>query len=263
MVQVIAISLREIFRDRIFHGIIVTALLFFLIPSVSVLSMRQVTELSITFSLSLISFILMLLAVFLGGTSLWRDIDRHYVHSVLGLPLSRASYLIGRFAANALFLLICCCLLAVVAYVVIAYSSMMYPPSRPVQWATIALAVFFDALKYILLIGVGFLFSTLSTSFFLPVFGTIVIYMVGSASQEVFDYLHSPAVSKTIPLFVVKAASGLYYILPNLSSFEFKLHAVYGLEVLPRGLILTVGYFVIYTALLLTASAILFSHRDM
>lgn len=263
MVNVIVMGLRGIFRDRVFQGIMVATALFLLIPVVSSLSMRQVTELSITLSLGLVSFILLLLAVFLGGTSLWRDIDRRYTHSVIGLPLSRTSYLLGRFGANALFLCLCSLVLALATFLVVSYVSTIYPPTRPIQWGSIAVAIGFDTLKYILLVAVAFLFSTISTSFFLPIFGTITLYLAGGSSQAVYDYIHSPALSKTIPQLVVQAANGLYYLIPNFSSFDFKLHAVYGLELPARGLWLTAGYFALYTALLLTVAAALFARREM
>ena len=263
MVNVVVMGLRGIFRDRVFQGIMAAAALFLLIPVVSSLSMRQVTELSITLSLGLVSFILLLLAVFLGGTSLWRDIERRYSHSVLGLPLSRSSYLLGRFAANALFLCLCSLLLAAVTFLVVCWVSALYPPARPVHWGTIALAIGFDAMKYSLLVALAFLFSTVSTSFFLPIFGTITIYLAGSSSQDVYDYIHSPALSKTIPKFVIDAATGLYYLLPNFSSFDFQLHAIYGLDLQTKGVLLTVGYFVLYSALVLTLACALFARREM
>ncbi|HCB31456.1 MAG TPA: hypothetical protein DEP50_12775, partial [Acinetobacter lwoffii] len=76
MISILQITLKGIFRDRIFQGIMALAVLFLLIPFAASLSMRQTTELSITLSLSLISFIMLLLAVFLGATSIWKDIER-------------------------------------------------------------------------------------------------------------------------------------------------------------------------------------------
>jgi Cu-processing system permease protein len=263
MYNVVTMGLRGIFRDRVFQGIMVAAVLFLLIPTVSSLSMRQVTELSVTLSLSLVSFILLLLAVFLGGTSLWRDLDRRYTHSVLGLPLSRSSYLLGRFTANALFLCICSAVLCLVSFGVIFYVSTLYPPTRPIQWETIGAAICYDTLKYLLVVAVAFLFSTVSTSFFLPIFGTIAVLMAGNASQGVYDYLHSPALAKNIPHGVIEAANALYYLLPNFSSFDFKLNAVYGLPLPERGLLLTLGYFAIYGAILLTLSVLVFDRREM
>src|SRR6266516_5236870 len=165
MWSIILITLKGIFRDRVFQGIMVTAGVFLLIPVIASLSMRQVTELSLTLSLSLISFILLLLSVFLGGTSLWKDIERRYTFSVLGLPISRQSYLIGRFGGVALFVILTTFVLGVAAFMVVTYSSTVYPSDRPIVWSNMTLCIMFDVFKYILLIAVAFLFSTVSTSF--------------------------------------------------------------------------------------------------
>ena len=46
MISIITITLKGIFRDRVFHGIMVTACAFLVIPVIASLSMRQVSELS-------------------------------------------------------------------------------------------------------------------------------------------------------------------------------------------------------------------------
>ena len=262
MTTIIRITLKGIFRDRVFQGIMVTACAFLLIPVIASLSMRQVTELSLTLSLSLISFILLLLAVFLGGTSLWKDIERRYTFSVLGLPLSRQSYMIGRFGGTALFVLLAAAVLGVSAFAVVSYSSAIYPTDRPIVWSTMAVCILFDALKYILLIAVAFLFSTVSTSFFLPVFGTIATFLAGGVTQQVYEFVNSPA-SKALSPLVKKLATVLYYILPNFGAFDLKVNAIYGLPLPAEGLLLTAAYFVVYVGLLLSAAAAIFSHREM
>jgi Cu-processing system permease protein len=262
MPTIIQITLKGIFRDRVFQGIMVTACAFLLIPIIASLSMRQVTELSLTLSLSLISFILLLLAVFLGGTSLWKDIERRYTFSVLGLPLSRQSYLLGRFCGTALFVLLAAVVLGVAAFAVVFYSSAIYPSDRPIIWSTMALCILFDALKYILLIAVAFLFSTVSTSFFLPVFGTIATFLAGGVTQQVYEYINSPA-SKNMSPGVKKIAAGLYYMLPNFSAFDLKVNTIYSLPLPVSGLLLTVAYFVVYVGILLCLSAAIFTRREM
>ena len=262
MTTIIQITLKGIFRDRVFQGIMVTACAFLLIPVLASLSMRQVTELSLTLSLSLISFILLLLAVFLGGTSLWKDIERRYTFSVMGLPLSRQSYMIGRFGGTALFVLLAAAVLGVAAFAVVSYSSAIYPADRPVVWSTMAFCILFDALKYILLIAVAFLFSTVSTSFFLPVFGTIATFLTGGVTQQVYEFVNSPAAKALSPL-VKKLATILYYILPNFGAFDLKVNAIYGIPLPAEGLLLTVAYFVVYVGLLLSAAAAIFSRREM
>jgi Cu-processing system permease protein len=262
MTTIIGITLKGIFRDRIFQGIMVTALMFLLIPSVASLSMRQVTELSITLSLSLISFILLLLSVFLGGTTLWKDIERRYTFSVLSLPVSRSAYLLGRFFGVALFLLLTAVLLGAVSFVMIKLASGINPSERPLIWSTIFLSVVLDACKYIILVAVAMLFSTVSTSFFLPVFGTIAVFLAGSASQQVYDYLHS-SIAQQIGPTAVWAGNLVYYLLPNFSAFDLKVNAIYALPLNSGGILLTLGYFVIYATVLLGMSALLLGRREM
>lgn len=262
MLNIARITLKGIFRDRTFHGIGVIAILFLFIPVVASLSMRQVTELSMTLSLSLISFILLLLAVFLGGAALWKDIERRYTFSVLALPLARRDYLLGKFFGIALFLFLTVGLFCVVASLVVAYASGIYPSARPLLWHYFYLAIFFDVLKYILLVAIAFLFSTISTSFFLPVFGTIAIFLVGSASQEAFDFLQTRA-GQDLPALVQVAAKGLYYLLPNFTAFDLKINAVYGIPLPSSGLLLTLGYFIVYLAIVLMLATMIFSRREL
>ena len=262
MTSIIGITLKGIFRDRVFQGILLASLVFLAIPSISTLSMRQVTELSITLSLSLISFIMLLLAVFLGGTSLWKDMERRYSLSVLSLPISRSRYLFGRFAGIAIFLLLTAVVLGVAALLVVLVVSGSHPPDRAVAWGTIIVAVAFDLLKYLLLVAFSVLFSSVSTSFFLPIFGTIAVFLVGCVTQQVYDYVTSPA-GQTVEPLVRDAAKGLYFILPNFSAFDLKVNAIYALAPNYRGLALTAGYFVVYTAFVLMAAAAIFSRREM
>lgn len=263
MREVIRVSLRGIFRDRIFQGIMVLAVLLLAVPIIASLSMRQMTELSITLSLSLISFIQLLLAVFLGATSIWKDIERRYTFSVLSLPLSRSGYVIGRFLAIAIFLFLTTLLLGAVACLVIEFSSGQYPQERPFVWEYIFAALLFDYMKYVLLAAVALFLSSLSTSFFLPIFGTISIFFAGSISQEVYDYLNSPMAGKMIPPLLKQCAQLIYYLLPNLGGFDLKVNAIYALPPSITGLSLTFGYFLIYTGILTAGAAAIFERREM
>jgi Cu-processing system permease protein len=262
MQQIMKITLKGIFRDRVFQGIMVTACVFLLIPGIASLSMRQVTELSLTLSLSLISFILLLLAIFLGGTALWRDIERRYTFSVLGLPLSRQSYLLGRFGGTALFVILTATVLGIAAFLVVLYSSTIFPPNRPVVWSTMATCILFDAFKYILLIAVAFLLSTVSTSFFLPIFGTIATFLAGGITQQVNEYINSPASGSLSPI-VKKIATMLYYLLPNFSAFDLKANAIYSLPLSADRLLLTTAYFAVYTGGILSLATVIFQRREM
>lgn len=263
MKQIVLVTLKGIFRDRIFQGIMALAVLLLFIPSIASLSMRQVTELSITLSLSLISFILLLLAVFLGATSIWKDIERRYTFSVLSLPMSRTTYLLGRFLGIALFMLLTALLLGGIAMLSIKMASLIYPPARPLLWSAIVVTIILDALKYTLVVAVAMLLATVSTSFFLPVFGSICMYLAGTITQQVYDYLQTPAAQAAVPGVVRKSAVILYYLLPNLSSFDLKVNAIYAIPLNVQGIMLTTIYFVVYTGIVLCAGTLLIARREM
>lgn len=263
MIEILKTTLIGIIRDRLLQGVMALCALIIFIPTVASLSMRQVTELSITLSLSLISFVMLLLSVFLGATSIWKDIDRRYTFSILSLPISRTGYILGRFFGISIFLFFSSLILCLFSVASIKFAISIYPPSRSVAWDVIVTAVLFNAMKYVLLVAVAMLFSTVSTSFFLPVFGTISVYFVGTISQQVYDYLHTPSAMKSVSNVVKQAALGLYYLLPNLSAFDLKLNAIYSLPLDAGGLAITTVYFVVYTFLLLALAAFVFERREM
>lgn len=263
MMNVVTITLKGIFRDRIFQGIMALAVFFVFIPSVASLSMRQVTELSTTLSLSLISFIMLMLAVFLGATSIWKDIERRYTFSVLSLPVSRTTYLLGRFLGIAVFMFIVALFLGCMAMISIKVAAFIYPPGRPVLWTVIIATIVFDAFKYIIVVAVSMTLATVSTSFFLPVFGAISTYMAGAVTQQVYDYLHTPSAQAAVSSVVRESALVLYYLLPNLGSFDLKVHAIYSIPLNPQGLLLTGVYFLAYTGIIMSVGALLFACREM
>jgi Cu-processing system permease protein len=245
-------------RDRILQALFgVAGLMLLLVPIASQFSMRQVEELSITLSLSAVSLTLLLLAVLLGATSVWRDIEQRYTATLLGLPLARHSYLLGRFAGLSLFLTLACALLTLAALAVIAAMS-----TQPPAWGTILLACLFSGLKFILLAAFAMFFSSLSTSLFLPIFGTLGVYFAGSASQEVFEYV-SGDMGANLPVFVQTTSKVLYYLLPNYAAFDLKVHATYNLPVDPGMLVNVFAYFIVSLAVLLTVTSWIFKRRDL
>jgi ABC-type transport system involved in multi-copper enzyme maturation permease subunit len=162
----------------------------------------------------------------------------------------------------AIYLAITAVVLGTAGCLVIKYVSMIYPPVRAVVWTNIVISIFIISLKYILLVAIAFLLSTVSTSFFLPLFGTFVFFFVGSSTQQVYDFLQSSSARNYSPL-LKKTATGLYYVLPNFSAFDLTANAIYGIELSSSGLMLTLAYFATYAAIILTLASIIFSRREM
>jgi len=261
--ELFRINLKWIVRDRILQALAgVALLLLFLVPAFSVLSMRQVQELSITLSLSCISLVLFVLSALLGSSSVWRDVEKRYTLSLLPLPYSRASYLLGKFLAICVCLVCSALVFTAVAAIAIWFSSGLYPSASPINWLNIVIAVSFDVMKYVLLAAIALLLSTFCTSFFLPIFGTISMLLAGNASQEVFEFITKNAAGVKMSIVVRSAVKILYYLIPNFNAFNFKVSAIYPVPIKVEGLLYTLIYFTVYTGIVLCASIQVFSRRE-
>ena len=259
----LALNLRWIIRDRILQALAAVSLfLVLLVPAISAFSMRQTQELGITLSLSFISFALLIFALSLGSTIVWRDIERRYTYSVLSVPLDRGSYILAKFAAVSIFLVTAAFFIGVCSYIAIFISALQYPSQTPVQWGMVAIAIVMDTFKYMLLAAIAILVTTVSTSFFMPFFTSIAVFLAGSASQEVYDFVVSASGAK-LALPARFLAKCVYYILPNFSAFNFKLQAIYPLPFDPIQICYVVLYFIVYTSLVLSAAVWIFSRREL
>ncbi len=256
-------NLRAILRDRVLHAVLGVALaMILLVPALSSFSMRQVQELSITLSLSVTSLILMVVTLLLGASSVWRDVERRYTTSIMTLPISRGAFLLSKFASIALFLILCTIILGLGSALVIYLASASYPSDLPIHWGNICLALAGDVMKYLILASVAILLSALSTSFYLPFFGSVAIYFCGSASQEVFEYV-SGQFGQAISPALVKVINVAYYCLPNLSAFDYQIQAVYGLTIPLEGLLLSILYALTYIGILLGLAIYAFARREL
>jgi ABC-type transport system involved in multi-copper enzyme maturation permease subunit len=256
-------NLWMLLRDRILYAVLgVAVVMLFMVPSLSSFSMRQVQELAITLSLSTVSAVLLVVTLLLGSSSVWRDIERRYTASILTLPVSRDSYLLAKFISIGLFIILTGIMLALASASMIALAATQYPSDIPLAWGNILLAIGADITKYILLASLTVLFSAVSTSFFLPFFVTLAIYLAGSASQEVYEYVSGQFATQIAPL-QVNAIKAVYYLLPNFAAFNFKVHAVYALPVGAETILFPLGYAIIYGGVVLCAAIWAFNRREL
>lgn len=263
LVNQIRLSFLWALRDKILHAVLGVALLMLvLVPVLSLFSMRQVQELSVTLTLSAISFSLLVVSIFLGSSSIWRDIERRYTASVLTLPLARTVYVAGRLVGIILVIALSALVLGIAGACVIKALSVYYPSDVPVRWSHVIVAIGCNVVKYSLVASLALLLSSLSTSFFLPFFGTVILYLAGSGSQEVYEYISS-SYGTTIPKALVLLIKSIYYLIPNLAVFDFSLHAVYGLQLPLGGLFFALAYGVVYTLILLVIACALFGRRQL
>ncbi len=256
------ITLRSLIKDRVFIVIFSGSVLFLIVPIFSSLSMRQVQEVSITLCLSLHSFLLFVLSIFGGISTIWRDIERKFVYNFLSYPITRGEYIWGRYLGCVLLVFMVSILNFLLSFVAIYISSKLYKSELVLNWCNISTGFAFVVLKYLLLMAFSFLFATFSTSFFVPFFLTIAIFIVGNCSQGIYDYIITDYGQKYSALFkfIIKM---IYYLMPNFSSFDFTVYAAYSLPLNNNDIVYVLIYFFLYFFIIMSLSSFVFSKRDL
>jgi len=257
----ILFTVKTVLKERIFLLILSLILIYAAIPFFSYFSMRQLQEISITMSVSLNSFILMILSIFGSIYTIWRDIERKYTFTMLSYPVTRANYLLGRYLGFVFVLLIITLINLLLGLIAIKVSAGFYKSELPILWSNIAFAYIFSFLKYAIILAFGFLFASFSTSFFTPVFSTIAIFFAGNSIQGIYEYIINSA--DKVSGFLKGLVGIFYYILPNLSAFDFTSYAAYSLGINLTSLYFSLFYFIIYTSIVLSIAILIFNRRDL
>jgi Cu-processing system permease protein len=199
--------------------------------------------------LGVLSFISVILAVFLGSGLIPREIERRTIFMVVSRPVSRATFVVGRFLGNLLTVYVLT--LAMAAVLAIQFSLQRVTMTQSMG------AVVAGLLAEVALLSAITVFFSVWSSQIVTVVSTIGLYFLGHAANDLYGmatHAKSEAM-KTVGL-------ALYYVLPNLDRLDYKAQATYGeavgLAQLGGSLVYAVGY----SAVLIAAACLLFERRD-
>lgn len=189
------------------------------------------------------------LAIFLATGQLPREIERRTIYMVASRPLSRGTFLVGRFLGNLLTVY------SVIAVMVLLFAFQLLVSQEPFTGPHLA-AVVGLLCEVALVSAIGFAFATLSSQVVSSV-ATTGLYFLGHLMPD----LHRMA--ERAPSALVRGLARVgTVVLPDFDRLDFKLRATYGLATsageLGQALLYTLGY---ATVALLIAGA-LFDRRD-
>lgn len=261
--QLALVTFKGGLRDRVLLGVLVAAIiLFFTMPLFSSFSMRDVTGVAFTYSLSVISATGILLTILVGGALIAKDIQSRTIYSVATLPISRSRYIIEKYLGLALLLLASVAILGTLNYCGLKIMEMQYPPDKPLLWANYFFYLLLDLEKLLVLSSVLIFFSSVATSTFLPMLLTLAVYAVGTTTEKVKYFVETVRGGEDVSPVVKAVVSAAYYIFPNLQLFDLKVQTVYALAIDPKILALTLIYGIGYSLVMLALACCIFSRRD-
>jgi ABC-type transport system involved in multi-copper enzyme maturation permease subunit len=238
-------------REKILYAIIVFAVLYML--SSLFLADLVLKELPMvkSFALSGVYFFNAILAIFLGTTSFFKDVDRKVVYFILSKPISRAQFLLGKFFGLCMVLLVTTLIFMVAYLAVIAYEGGGFD-------AMGIAAISMQYLEMMLFLSFALFVSTFSTSLLSIVYTSAVFFAGHVVSQLVAD-----AKAVNIVGFKYQLVQALYYIFPNLEKFDIRNFAVHDVGMPLQSVLLAILYAAVYITLLLTAGVWVFNKKEI
>jgi ABC-type transport system involved in multi-copper enzyme maturation permease subunit len=255
-------TFRESVRDKVLYNLVLFALLLiggsYLIGQ---LTAGQDVKIIKDLGLAAMSMFGLVIAVFIGIGLVSKEVERRSVYALLAKPIHRYQLVLGKYCGLALTLAVNVSVMAMALYLVLTYMSWgmeeMTRASdvRPLDPALLT-AMGLILVELMLVTAIALLFSTFSTPI-LSAALTLGLYVVGHFSSDLRnfqDVVDSPAAARL--------ARGLYWVLPNLAPFDVKDRVVHGIAVPVAYVATTVAYGVLYIAMLLTVSMLIFSRRD-
>ena len=263
-ISCIAVSVfRESVRDRVPYNLVIFAILliassFFLGQLTAGQDVKIIKDLGLAATAVFGLFI----AIFIGIGLVSKEVERRSIYGLLAKPISRPQLILGKYAGLVLTLAVNVTVMTIALYAVLAYMTWTTAPALQTAWdapgidARLLKSVFLIFVELMLITALALFFSTFSTPL-LSAALTLGLYIVGHFNADLRNF-ETVVESKTAAWL----ARGLYHLLPDLSAFDVKTQVVHGLEVPAGYLALTAGYGVLYIALLLIVSILIFSRRD-
>ena len=254
---------KESVRDRVPYSMV----LFAVVLMAAAVLMGQLTaaqDLKVIKDLGLatMNVIGLLIALFIGTGLVAKEVERRSIYGVITKPVTRTSFLLGKFAGLVLTLVVNLAMMTLAFYLMLVYQDLTTIDWVQQGWRAPALDVRLlvpiglTLVQLTLVTAVALLFSTFSSPL-LATLLTLGVWVAGQFSDDLRTLggaVESPAAAAV--------ARGVYYVLPNLSSLDVKNQVVHGLPLPWAALAAAVAGTAIYVALVLTAASAIFARRD-
>ncbi len=241
----------EAIRDRILYLIGLFALLMVaavrLIPELSVGTEEKII---LDLGLAAISFLGLIVTVFLGTGLVNKEIEKRTVYILVAKPLSRSELIVGKHLGLSAVLAVLLAAMTIIYGLIVSLNGISYPIG------SILVAVIFIFIQLSLLTALAILFGVFTSSLLATLF-TFGIYLMGNLSRDLVklgELTDNPGIKKLM--------MGLYVVLPDLSRLDLKNDAVYGLLPNLDTLVTNFAYALLYTMLVLSITIAIFARRE-
>jgi len=245
---VAGVTVRELLRRKVQVNLLLFGLVLLVASSaVSQLTLGHMHRILSDLGLTAMALIGTLLAVFLGASLVAGDVDRRVVYPILAKPLSRSSYVLGRYAGLAAALILNLAVMSAFLAALLALDAgSLAPVNRTLAAATAAMGV------QLLVVGaVAVLFSCVTTPTLASIFA-LSVTIAGHLTNDMRAFWRGAD----------WVATALWYLVPNLGALSLNHAVIYGLTVSDATWVAGL-YGLLYAAGVLALATLAFERRDM
>ena len=161
------------------------------------------------FGLASISIFGTLITIFIGINIIYKELEKKSVYTLLSKPITRHSYIFGKFLGLCFTLFAEICLMTFIMMILVHFFEGVF------DWSLLK-AVYAILLELIIITGVAIFFSSFSTPFLSGIF-TLSIFVIGRGIEDMM------VLARNVPDALLKGLMNVfYYMLPNLDNFDIK-----------------------------------------
>ena len=251
-------------RNRILQTLVGIALLlllsnFFFIELFSF----DLGKVSVDHSLSAISLIGLMVIFFIVIRHLADDTEHRYIYFIFARPISSWQYIFGKYFGFAVVLAVTVLILALGSFAGAWYAGWKYPGfvSSTFSWGKLGVSILFQYEALAILLAATFFWVSCTRESFTALFLTVGTYLIGQNMELLRTLIAIPSEGGGRPM-TSTALTVVTWIFPNLSFFDLKRAAAYGLHMEPLTLLSVALYGVGYIGILLLISILFFNRKE-
>ena len=260
------ITFKQGIRSKVLFGIVFLSLiLFFSNFFITQLFTLDTGKVAIDIGFSVLSLAGLSIVFFLGLGLLSRDIHQKNICMIICHPISRWQYVAGKFSGLLLFLLVAVIILGAFSALSLWLGTLSiggFQALHNFSWTMLFAAVISNLLALLIILAVGFLFTVVTSSGYLTMLLTFVVYIIGNTLDTIIKLLDQGYFVQADISFI-KMMKIISWIFPNLTAFDLKMHLAYGLPYAFSNLLWIGVYGVSYIILLLFATTAILHKKDL
>lgn len=247
-------AFREAVRDRVLYNLVLFVLL---LTAAAVflgeLSGGQEAKIIVDLGLSATLLFGAFIAILVGVGLVYKEIERRTLYAILAKPVGRGEFLLGKYLGLCLTLLVNVAVMGLGVSLALIYVRRGWDPLVARIWP----AIFLIYIELTILTAAALLFSSFSSPA-LSALLTFFVFIIGHFSADLKALANSMGTAPARWFF-----SGLYYLLPNFSNYSVIASTAHGYAPAPGSIVIGVAYAICYVSVLLAATAVIFSRRNL